>query len=159
MPEPLTLERTFPVLGKYTVTDKEGNTSEVTISMDETNKGVVWVEGLPQGRFKAMMRKIPATYKIPAQEVTDGKKISEGVLIFDKDNNVLDVCIGCTYDMENPASAFVASTEPTAEEMEVKTKKSTAKTKTKVKGTPVKTWKYSGNKIIETTATTVSPMQ
>src|SRR5712671_6014655 len=69
MPEPLTTEKIFPVIGHYTVTPKDATTStsnaattdnttttsatssNVTITLDETNKGVVWVEGLPQGRI------------------------------------------------------------------------------------------------------------
>src|SRR5688572_15814373 len=48
MPEALTTEKIFPVLGKYQLTDKEGASSTVTITLDETNKGIVWIEGLPQ---------------------------------------------------------------------------------------------------------------
>src|SRR5712672_1438179 len=70
MPEPLTTEKIFPVIGHYTVTSKDapttsttdatatettGATSDVTITLDETNKGVVWVEGLPQGKIKAYL--------------------------------------------------------------------------------------------------------
>lgn len=161
MPEPLTLEKTFPVIGKYNVTDKAGAESSVTITLDETNKGIAWVDGLPQGRIKAMLRKAPGTYKIPKQKTADDKDIAEGVLIYDKDNNTLDVCIGCEYKMEDPAAVFAtANTEATDEtatvETKTKTKKSTVKTKTKV--TPVKTWKYSGTKVVETTAAVV-PMQ
>ncbi|MEI9807315.1 MAG: hypothetical protein WDO16_05205 [Bacteroidota bacterium] len=169
MPEPLTLEKKFPVIGKYELAEKTSvtatetdatatpATSPVTITLDETNKGVVWIEGLPQGKIKAMMRKAPGIYKIPAQKTADDKDVAEGVLIFDKDNNVLDVCIGCTYNIEDPAAAFTAPAEPVVEETvkTTKAKKSTAKAKAKV--TPVKTWKYSGNKVVETTASV--PMQ
>jgi hypothetical protein len=156
MPEALTLEKKFPVIGKYNLTDKTGANSEVTITLDETNKGIVWVEGLPQGKLRAMLRKSPGTYKIPVQKGTDDKDIAEGVLLFDKDANTLNVCIGCTYNMEDPASAF-ATTEPVIEEP-VKTTKTSKKTTAKAKVTPVKTWKYSGNKVVEATAS-VAPMQ
>lgn len=169
MPEPMTLEKKFPVIGKYELTQKSSPakasttdaaavpaTTTVTITVDETNKGIAWVEGLPQGKIKAMMRKAPGTYKIPAQKTEDGKDIPEGVLIYDKDNNMLDVCIGCIYNIEDPASAFLAPAEPVVAETQktTKAKKSTAKAKV----IPVKTWKYSGTKVVETTAS-VAPMQ
>jgi hypothetical protein len=152
MPDALTRERVFPVIGKYNLTDKDGATSAVTINIDESNKGLAWIEGLPQGRIKAHLRKSPGTYKIPAQKTADDKDIPEGVLIYDKDANTLDVCLGCTYNIEDPGSAFTVGTEPVVADTETKVKKnSTVKTKTKMK--PVKTWKYSGAKIIESTAT------
>ncbi len=181
MPEALTIEKIFPVLGKYQLTDKDGAASTVTIAMDESNKGIVWIDGLPQGKIKATLRKSPATYKIPVQKLeeetpvvaeettTDAKKaktakakpakeLAEGVLIYDKDANVLNVCIGCKYDNENPAVAFTPATteEPAATEEAPKkaktTKKSTAKKVVKVK--PVH---YTGSKIIETPAATEQP--
>jgi hypothetical protein len=181
MPEALSTEKIFPVIGKYNLTDKDGAATEVTIALDPSNKGIVWVEGLPQGKIKAFLRKSPGVYKIPTQnlevveaaveveadaEVKDAKaakiakakapekakQLPEGVMIFDKDNNTLNVCIGCAYNNDDPAVAFAAPVEPetpVADET-TKAKKATAKTKTKVK--PVQTWKYSGNKVVETTA-------
>lgn len=170
MPEPLTTEKIFPVLGHYNVTAKttstaaapakdesasattetssSGASSEVTIALDDNNKGIVWVEGLPQGKIKAYLRKSPSTYMIPTQKTVENKDLSEGVMIYDKDANTLDVCIGCKYNNEDPASAFTAP-QPVAEEQPVaktttKHKKGTAKAKAKVK--PVKTWMYSGSK-------------
>jgi hypothetical protein len=118
MPEALTTEKIFPVIGTYNLTDKEGATSTVTITLDETNKGIVWIEGLPQGKIKANLRKSPATYKIPVQPLGEvamteetvateekatkkakttkeakAKELPEGVLIYDKDANMLNVCI------------------------------------------------------------------
>ena len=52
MPEPLTTEKIIPVLGHYSVTANSNTStteasssagSDVTITLDETNKGVVWV--------------------------------------------------------------------------------------------------------------------
>src|SRR5690242_18762807 len=57
MPEGLTTDKIFPVLGKYQLTDKDGAQSTVSVSLDETNKGIVWIEGLPQGKIKATLRK------------------------------------------------------------------------------------------------------
>lgn len=158
MPEALTREKVFPVIGKYNLTDKEGTTSAVTIMIDESNKGIAWIDGLPQGKIKATLRKSPGIYKIPAQKLEDGKSVPEGVLFYDKDANTLDVCLGCTYNVEDPTAVFAVATEPVVTETETKTKKSgTVKTKTKTK--PVKTWKYSGTKIVETTASSTVPME
>lgn len=176
MPEALTTEKIFPVIGKYNLTDKDGASTEVTISLDQSNKGLVWVEGLPQGKIKAYLRKSPGVYKIPVQKLDEGetmvepvveakdaktakaakekaaKQLPEGVLIFDKDNNTLNVCIGCAYNVDDPAVAFATTTETevaATEEPATKSKKGTAKTK-KVKAP--ETWKYSGNKVVENTA-------
>ena len=180
MPEPLTREKIFPVIGKYELTAKSNTTTSsatvattdatsteaaattsVTIDLDESNKGIVWIDGLPQGKIKAMLRKSPGTFKIPAQKTADDKSIPEGVAIFDKDNNTLDVCIGCTYNIEDPASAFAAPVEPVVDEtVKAKTTKTKKKSVAKAKVTPVKTWKYSGTKVVEGTASTSTvPMQ
>ena len=156
MPAPLTTEKIFPVIGKYTLTDKDGAASNAAITLDETNKGIVWVDGLPQGKIKAYLKKVPGVYIIPAQKTADEKDLAAGVLIFNKESNTLDVCLGCTYNNEDPASAFTTPAEPVIEEHAVtKNKKATAKTKVK----PVKTWKYSGTKIADESTASVSPMQ
>ena len=160
MPEPLTTEKIFPVIGHYTVTAKtlattnatvadntSAPTSDVTITVDETNKGIAWVEGLPQGKIKAYLRKSPSIYMIPAQKTADDKDLAQGVLIFDKDANTLDVCIGCKYNSEDPASAFTMTEEPVIEQPVVKTKSKHKKGIAKAKVKPVKTWRYSGSKI------------
>lgn len=68
MPGELTTEMIFPVLGKYMVLNNYGDSSEVFISLDSKSKGVVWVSGLSEGKFKAELKASPATYKIPAQK-------------------------------------------------------------------------------------------
>lgn len=160
MPEALSTDKVFPVIGKYELTGKDGATSTVTVTLDETNKGIVWVDGLPEGRFKAILRQSPSTYKIPAQklgEEADAKSLAEGVLIYDRDANLLNVCIGCTYKTEDPAVAFIpdaVAEEEKAPEAPAKT----AKTKTATKKAPVAKVakvvpsRYSGSKLIETTA-------
>ncbi|MET0636444.1 MAG: hypothetical protein ABWZ25_10485 [Chitinophagaceae bacterium] len=164
MPDGLTQDKVFPVIGRYELTDKEGVQSAVTISLDEANKGFVWVDGLPQGRLKAILRKSPATYKIPAQklgEEKDAKSVAEGVLIYDKDANLLNICIGCTYDSENPNAAFTpADASVTEETVAPETTKKSSKTakNTKTKVAKVKPVHYSGTKVIEQTATT-APVQ
>lgn len=163
MPEALTTEKIFPVIGKYQLANNEGASSEVTISLDPSNKGLVWVEGLPQGKIKAQLRKSPAVYKIPAQKIgddptaKDAKDVAEGVLIYDKDANTLNVCLGCTYNAENPAVAFDASAaaaeeQAAAEAAPKKTAKAkSAKTKA-AKVVKIKPVRYSGTKVIEQTA-------
>lgn len=176
MPEGLTMEKKFPVIGKYQLTDKEGTVSTVMVTLDETNKGTVWIEGLPQGKIKGVLRKSPATYKIPVQplaeealatevEVNDAKtamtatapkELPEGVLIYDKDANVLNVCIGCKYNNEDPAMAFTAAEATEAapmEEMEKAEKKTVKTAKTaKAKIVEIKPVHYTGTKVIEATA-------
>jgi len=183
MPEALTTEKIFPVLGNYQLTDKEGKASTVTVTLDPSNKGIVWIEGLPQGKIKATLRKSPATYKIPVQPLGEAamateatteveakdaktaksaktakaapkaKELPEGVLIYDKDANVLNVCIGCKYNNEDPAVAFTpaeATDAAATDEAEKKTAKTTKKSKVKV--AKIKPVHYTGTKVIETTA-------
>jgi len=191
MPEALTTEKIFPVIGNYQLTDKDGTASTVTVTLDPSNKGIVWIEGLPQGKIKAALRKSPATYKIPTQplgeeamaaevsteveakdaKTTDTKKaktakkakakeLPEGVLIYDKDANVLNVCIGCKYNNEDPAVAFTSTetTEPAAaEETEKKTAKTAKKSKAKV--AKIKPVHYTGTKVIEGTAAATEVQQ
>jgi len=83
----------------------------VTIVVDEKNVGFVWIEGLPQGRIKAIMKKGPATYKIPAQKTSTGKSITEGTLIYDKETNLLWIAIGATYNDEKPTTPFTTKTK------------------------------------------------
>ncbi len=158
MPEALTTEKVFPVIGRYQLTDKDGAASNISIALDETNKGLVWIDGFPQGRIKATLRKSPAVYKIPAQKIGEGKDavdVAEDVLVYDKDANAMNVCFGCTYNAEDPSVAFVAPAEPVVvEEAPAKTTKT--KTKTSKNATAkvekVKQVRYSGSKIIEGTA-------
>jgi hypothetical protein len=190
MPEALTIEKIFPVLGNYQLTDKEGTASTVSVTLDPSNKGIVWIEGLPQGKIKATLRKSPATYKIPVQPLGEeamateatteveakdaktakssktakaapkAKELPEGVLIYDKDANVLNVCIGCKYNNEDPAVAFTpAETTDAAatEEADKKTTKTAKKSKAKV--AKIKPVHYTGTKVIETPAAAPTPAQ
>jgi hypothetical protein len=156
MPEPLTTEKIFPVIGKYSVTDKDGAASDVTIALDPDNKGIAWVEGLPQGRMKAYLRKSPGTYMIPVQKTESNKDVPGGVLIYDKDANTMNVCLGCKYNSEDPTVAFTEVAQETTV-VYVKNKKGKKVAKTKVK--PIKTWKYSGSKVVGETTASVVPMQ
>ena len=50
MPAPLTIEKTFPVLGSYQLNTTDGASQNVVVTLDQDNKGIVWIEGLPQDR-------------------------------------------------------------------------------------------------------------
>ena len=143
-PAATTQEKIFPVIGQYeSATNPE--TPAVSISLDAENKGLIWIEGLPQGRVKGLLTKSPATYKIPAQKNAEGKDVSEGTLIFDKELNTLSICIGKNYIAENPAAVFGDPVEVTPAVTSVKTTKSK-------KVTAPKAWVYTGTKIEKATA-------
>lgn len=93
----------LPVLGTYANADGSVN---LNVVVDETNMGIVWIEGLPQGRVKGLLKKGPATYKIPAQKTAQGKAVAEGTLVYDKDTKQLSLCTGCTYNESEPTAAF-----------------------------------------------------
>ena len=137
MPQAMTLEKSFPVLGSYNLTTKEGTTVPVTITIDSASKGIVWVEGLPEGKFKAYLKRSPATYRVVAQKNEAGKSIPEGTLIFDQSTNTLNVALGKKFDDVDPAAIFTMNGDVTADvasgtEVKVKSKTATKKTKEKV---------------------------
>lgn len=144
----VTEEKVFPVLGEY---QSSSNTDapNVKVSLDEENKGIVWIEGLPQGKIKALLKMSPATYKIPAQKTEEGKDVAEGTLIFDTTADKLSICIGRPYNDTDPETAFA----PMSDEDQVVAENKTTKSKTKEKPTQeVKPWIYTGSKIENTTA-------
>ena len=179
MPEPLTIEKTFPVLGTYqlggvdamattsmstdntnsantaspttapattepsssantTVGTETANSGSVVITLDPENKGVIWVEGLPQGKFKAYLKKSPSSYRILSQKTESGEEVPEGTLIYDAETKTLKIALGKAYDDADPTAIFALNTPTGAEpvpaetEVKVKTKTSTSKTKTKI---------------------------
>lgn len=149
MPAALTTEQIFPAIGEFE-SSNNSDAQHVKITLDESNKGIVWIEGLPQGKIKAMLRQSPATYKIPAQKTDDGKDVAEGTLIYDKQTKALMICIGKDYNDADPASAFATTAEePVVAQADVKTKAAKSKIKKEVKPKP---WMYMGNKIETTTA-------
>lgn len=105
--ETLRPEHAFPVLGSYNASGS--STGNVTITLDSANKGIVWVEGLAQGRFKALLRKAPSTYKIPAQKSESGKTVSEGTLFLNPASKELTIVIGRPYNDADPSAAFAAT--------------------------------------------------
>jgi hypothetical protein len=126
------------------VTSTTGSTSAVAantvvITLDSANKGMVWVEGLPQGKFKAYLKKSPATYRILAQKTETGKQVPEGTLLFDPATNQLNIAFGKDFDDADPAGIFALNTAATAttspnedNTVKVKVKTPTSKTKSKV---------------------------
>jgi hypothetical protein len=136
-----TLQDVFPVIGKYESAATDAPV--LTISLDETNKGIAWIDGLPQGRVKAMLRKSPATYKIPAQKTETEKEVAEGTLIFDAATNSLRICLGKSFDATNPESVFILA------EPEVV---ATPKVNKSKKPPVIKIWQYTGTKIATETA-------
>ena len=145
----------FPVIGKYE-SSVNMDAPSVTISLDPENKGMVWIEGLPQGKVKAMLRKSPATYKIPAQKTDDGKDVAEGTAIYDKETKTLNMVIGKNYNTLDPMAAFAPepvideTTTPNLNTKKVVVKKNKIKTKEVAK---VKPWMYVGTKVETTVAT------
>jgi hypothetical protein len=72
---------------------------------------MVWIEGLPQGRFKAIMKKAPSTYKIPAQKSETGKTIQEGTLYVNTENDELTIVLGSSFNDANPTSFLNTSSK------------------------------------------------
>ena len=148
MPAPLTIEKTFPVLGTYTLagtgvnattsttaTTNSTTTADVTatadatvannlvITLDSVNKGMVWIDGLPEGRIKAYLKKSPATYRILAQKSESGKSVAEGTLMLDTTTQTLNIAIGMPYNETNPEAIFTLNNgTPTDNEVEIKAK-------------------------------------
>ena len=142
MPGALTIEKTFPVIGSYQMNAADGSVKNVVITIDSVNRGIVWVEGLPEGKFKAYLKKSPGTYRIVSQKADNGKQVPEGTLLFDPATNVLNIALGKKFDETDPAAVFAlnpanAATTPSADmasttEVKVKSKKGDTKTKTKL---------------------------
>jgi hypothetical protein len=140
MPEALTIEKTFPVLGSYQLSASDSSTAAagtVSITLDSSNKGLIWVEGLPEGRIKASLKKSPSTYRILPQKNEAGKLIPEGTLVFDATTNTLNIALGKAFDDADPNAVFtmntLSSNAAQDSEVKVKTKTPASKTKTKTK--------------------------
>jgi len=148
MPAPLTIEKTFPVLGTYTLagtgqeapavsTDSSMNAvaaPSLVVTLDSVNKGMVWIEGLPEGKIKAYLQKSPATYRILAQKSESGQSVPEGTLLLDTTTQTLNIALGAPYNATTPEAIFTFNNStPEDNEVEIKAKSKTAKTKAKVK--------------------------
>lgn len=169
MPNALTTEQIFPVIGQY---QSNANSSDkITVTLDDQNKGFVWIEGLPQGKAKGVLKESPATYKIPAQKTAEGTDVPEGTLIYDKDSKIVNVMLGRPFNDQDPASVFTAATTTNDQtqsmenndqatndqsKMDVTKNKTTksGKAKTKmVKPEEPAPFVFTGTKIEQTTAT------
>jgi hypothetical protein len=102
-------EHYLPVLGTY---QASGNsTANITIAVDEQNVGIVWIDGLPQGRVKGLLKKSPSTYKIPAQKTAQGKSVPEGTLFLDPVTGELSIVLGKAFNDANPTGVFTSETK------------------------------------------------
>jgi hypothetical protein len=165
MPNPITTEQIFPVIGQYQSTANAEQ--KITVTLDDQNKGYAWVDGLPQGKVKAILKNSPATYKIPAQKTEAGTDVPEGTLIYDKDTKTISIMLGREFNDQDPGSVFTNATASTqdqsmattdeskmndqAKASVTKTKGSKTKTKAKVVKKP-EPWVFTGTKIEQTTA-------
>jgi hypothetical protein len=109
--EALKPEHAFPVLGSFN--GAGASTESVTITLDQTNKGIVWVEGLPQGKFKALMKKAPATYKIPAQTSESGKPVAEGTLFYNPSSKEVAIMLGRAFNDADPQASLTIPSKKT----------------------------------------------
>lgn len=157
MPEAQTIDKVFPVLGTYQLNASADNAtpSQVVVTLDSTNKGIVWVDGLPQGKLKAYLMKSPATYKIVSQKSVSGAEIPEGTMVFDPSTNTLNVEIGKAYDYNDPTAVFNA---PANADVANNTGTTVVKTKTKhVKAKEKsKVWFYTAVKSETSTSTSTN---
>jgi hypothetical protein len=151
MPGAMTVEKTFPILGSYQLNT---DSSTVTVTLDSVSKGIVWVEGLPIGKFKAYLKQSPAAYRILSQTTASGKQITEGTLLFDATTNTLNVAIGKAFDETDPSAIFamntVAAEVPSGSEVEVKVKTKDKKSKKESKSKSKITF-YSATKAVAET--------
>lgn len=172
MPSPVTTEQIFPVIGQYQSSTNADQ--KLTITLDDQNKGIAWIEGMPQGKVKAFLKKSPATYEIPAQKTAEGNDVREGTLIYDKDSKVITVLVGRPFNDQDPASVFAtasttdqsmttdqstATTDKANNESKMNDHAKKAVTKTKGAKTKVKKveepapWVFTGTKVEQVTAT------
>ncbi|GAC1417803.1 MAG: hypothetical protein NVSMB67_04420 [Flavisolibacter sp.] len=137
MPQALSMDKIFPIVGTYQMNASPGN-GPIVISLDSTNKGMVWIEGLPEGKIKAFLKMAPTTYRIIAQKSASGRDIPEGTMIFNQEANKLNISLGAPFNEADPSGIFTIAAnhteEATASEepVKVKTKTKTAKTKFRV---------------------------
>lgn len=140
MPGAATLERAFPAIGTYQLANVTDGAGTLTVMLDTSNKGIVWVEGLPQGKVKAYLRKSPATYRIYAQKTGSGRQISEGTLHYDTTMRNLHIALGKAYNESDPTAIFDLAPDMNSNtgETETKIKSGDTKVKTEVEGNQVK---------------------
>jgi hypothetical protein len=154
MPSQMTTEQIFPVIGQYQSSTNADQ--KITVTLDDQNKGYVWIDGMPEGRVKAILKRSPATYKIPAQTTAEGNAVREGTLIYDKDSKLVNVVIGRPFNDQDPASVLATTTTNDQMAMTDETKTTVTKTKTNKTKTKQKKvtppWVFTGTKIEQVTA-------
>lgn len=154
MPAARSLEQAFPAIGSYQLENSTEGTGTVTVSLDPANKGIIWVEGLPQGKIKAYLKKSPATYRILSQKAESGKQVQEGTLHYDTTSHQLHIALGKAYDEADPTSIFGSASGVMNTSMDMSNGTgTTGNTKTKSK-TPAGKTKA---KVVFYTATKVMP--
>jgi hypothetical protein len=116
MPEQLTIEKKFPVLGTYQLSTEADPTAAtpITITLDPDNKGIIWIDGLKEGKIKAYLKRSPSTYRIVAQKSGSGKSVPEGTLTYDLETSTLHVAIGKAFNEADPTAVFTSNSEVTA---------------------------------------------
>lgn len=144
----LTQKDIFPALGQFQVTSPEA--LSLVINQDEQNKGIVYISGMPQGTVKAMIRKSPATYYIPAQKTPEGNDVPQGTLVYDPATNNLQICLGRAFNDTDPVSVFTPLPETEKPIIPAKGKKTTKKP-----AVP-SVWIYSGSKMVEEKTTVLN---
>jgi hypothetical protein len=102
-------EHYLPVLGSFQPSGS--STANLTITVDEQNIGIVWIDGLPQGRVKGLLKKSPATYKIPAQKTAEGKSVPEGTLVFNPATKEISIYLGKAFNDADPSAVFTSETK------------------------------------------------
>ncbi|TCZ67185.1 hypothetical protein [Flaviaesturariibacter aridisoli] len=117
MPQAWTAEKAFPVIGTYQLAGADAAAAPLTITLDSTSKGIVWISGLPQGTVKAYLAKSPATYRIIPQKSASGKLVPEGTLYFAPETNTLNIALGAPYNAQDPTAIFPV--QPVADTMAV----------------------------------------
>ena len=114
MPGALTIEQTFPAIGSYQLNSNGTDAAQnLTITLDSANKGVIWVEGLPQGRIKAYLKQSPATYRILSQKTSTGEQVSEGTLVYDSSAHTINIALGAPYNEADPTGIFAQNPNAT----------------------------------------------
>ncbi len=188
MPDSLTMEKMFPIVGSYQLNNPTGanamnttttnttstNTADssssattntassagmLSVMMDSSNKGIVWISGLPQGKIKAYLKQSPATYRIIAQTTDAGTKVPEGTAMYDSTTKVLNIEIGTAYNDANPGAVFPMNNGTMMDSTSMnnmsndhmnnsttKTKTKSSKTKSKSKAKPKKVMYYTATK-------------
>ncbi|MEJ7737285.1 MAG: hypothetical protein WKF97_07660 [Chitinophagaceae bacterium] len=137
----------IPVLGSFQSANADNETKSIVVSADEKNAGKIWIEGLATGKFYALLKALPGTYKIPAQHQED-KPIPEGMVQYDEETKQINVCLGCGYS-SNKISDDASTTMETTETVK------TSKTAKGVKSNKAKTViNFSGTKVEQGTVST-----